>query len=197
VVGNGVEPEFFEVAEKSQGVSGEDAARPFILSVGGLNHLDGGDRVINVARLLLKKMPDLRLLVAGCQHDETMQRAAAELPNLTLLGYVKSDRLACYMRDALAFFYPTRYETFGMAAAEAMAAGAPIVTCRCAAVPEIVGEAAIYAQPDQPAAVLEAIRDLQSRAALRDHLICSGRRRAELYRWSACVDRLQQALEQS
>ncbi len=197
VVGNGVEPEFFEAAEKNHGISGEEAARPFILSVGGLNHLDGGDRIINVARLLLQKMPDLRLLVAGCQHDEKMKRAATELPNLTLLGYVTSDRLACYMRDALAFFYPTRYETFGMAAAEAMAAGAPIVTCRCAAVPEIVGEAAIYVDPDRPEAVLEAFGALQSRSVVRDDLICRGRQRAELYRWSACVDRLQQALEQT
>ncbi len=197
VVGNGVEPEFFEAAEKCHGASGEEAARPFILSVGGLNRLDGGDRVINVARLLLQKMPDLRVLVAGCQHDEKMKRAAAELPNLTLLGYVKSDRLACYMRDALGFFYPTRYETFGMAAAEALAAGAPIVTCRCAAVPEIVGDAAIYVDPDRPEAVLEAFGTLQSRSVVRDDLICRGRQRAELYRWSACVERLQRALQQS
>jgi glycosyltransferase involved in cell wall biosynthesis len=197
VVGNGIEPEFFEAAEKNHGISGEEVARPFILSVGGLNHLDGGDRIINVARLLLQKMPDLRLLVAGRQHDERMKRAAAELPNLTLLGYVKSDRLACYMHDALAFFCPTRYETFGMAAAEAMAAGAPIVTCRCAAVPEIVGEAAIYVDPDRPEAVLEAFGALQSRSVVRHDLICRGRQRAELYRWSACVGRLQQALEQT
>jgi len=194
VVGNGVETEFFEAAEKTPRASRVESARPFVLSVGGLNRLDGGDRVINVARLVQQKMPGLRLLVAGGQHDEEMKKAAAELPNLTLLGYVTSSQLADYMRGALAFFYPTRYETFGIAAAEAMAAGAPIVTCRCAAVPEIVGEAAIYVDPDRPEAVLEALEALQSRPALRDQLISSGRRRAEAYTWPACVSRLQHAL---
>jgi len=197
VVGNGVEPEFFQAAEKTLGASGEEPVRPFILSVGGLNRLDGGDRVIRVARLLLQKMPDLRLLVAGRQHDENLRKATLELPNLTLLGYVRSARLAGYMRDALALFYPTRYETFGMAAAEAMAAGTPVVTCRSTAVPEIAGEAAIYVDPDRPEEVLEAIGALESRSGLRDDLICRGRQRAASYRWSACVSRLQQALEQA
>jgi glycosyltransferase involved in cell wall biosynthesis len=194
VIGNGVEPEFFEAAKKPQGCSGEDSSRPFILCVGGLNHIDGGDRVINAADSLRREMPDLRVLVAGRQHEAEMMKAAAVLPNMTLLGYVKSERLACYMRDALAFFLPTRYEMFPGAAAEAMAVGAPIVTCRTAAVPEIVGDAGIYVDPDRPDSIVEAMAALQSRSALRDALIGRGHRRAEAFRWSACVSRLQQIL---
>jgi glycosyltransferase involved in cell wall biosynthesis len=196
VVGNGVEADFFEAAKKPRGCSGEASSRPFILCVGGLNHLDGGDRIIKAAHLLKWRMPDLRVIVAGCQHEEEMRKSAAQLPNVTLLGYVSSRRLACHMRDALALLYPTRYETFGIAAAEAMAVGTPIVTCRSTAVPEVVGDAAIYVDPDRPESIVEAMTALQSPSAFRDDLIGRGHRRAEGYRWSACVSRLQQALEQ-
>ena len=126
-----------------------------------------------------------------------MLRAAAELPNITLLGYVPAERLACYMRDALAFLYPTGYETFGIAAAEAMAAGTPVITCRSTAVPEVVGDAGIYSDPDQPESMVEALINLQSQPGLRDALIARGQQRAEEFTWSACVNRLQRALEKS
>jgi glycosyltransferase involved in cell wall biosynthesis len=115
---------------------------------------------------------------------------------MLLLGYVPSDRLALYMRDALALLFPTRYETFGIAAAEAMAAGTPVVTCRSTAVPEVVGDAAIYVDPDQPESIVEALMVLQSKPGLRDELIVSGRRRASAYTWPACVSRLQGALQE-
>jgi glycosyltransferase involved in cell wall biosynthesis len=196
VVGNGVAPEFFKAAEQSLGVSGEPTDRPFVLAVCGRNHLDGGDRILNVALQLRKQTPDLRILVAGSQHDDGLRAQAAGLPNMLLLGYVPSDRLALYMRDALALLFPTRYETFGIAAAEAMAAGTPVVTCRSTAVPEVVGDAAIYVDPDQPESIVEALMVLQSKPGLRDELIVSGRRRASAYTWPACVSRLQGALQE-
>ena len=195
VVGNGVEPEFFEAAKRAHGCSGEDHGRPFVLCVGGLNHADGGDRIIKAARSLLRESPQMRVLVAGRQHDQEMLKAAAVLPNLRLLGYVESSRLACYMRDALALFYPTRYETFGLAAAEAMAVGTPIVTCRSTAVPEIVGDAGIFVDPERSDSVVEAIASLQAQSTFRDDLIDRGRRRAQAYTWSAPVSRLQQVLQ--
>lgn len=195
VVGNGVEAEFFKAAEQPRGMSGEPADRPFVLVVGGLNCLDGGDRIVSVAAQLRKQAPELRVLVAGCQHADALKAQAAALPNMTLLGYVPSDRLVLYLRDALALLFPTRYETFGIAAAEAMAAGTPVVTCRCTAVPEVVGDAAIYTDPDQPETIVEALAAIQSDSSLRAGLIARGQTRAKNYTWSACVARLQKALE--
>lgn len=195
VVGNGVEPEFFRVADQTTGLSGEPNDRPFILCVGGLNYLDGGDRVIRLASLLLAKSLDLKILVAGNQHEEALRVAANNLPNLALLGYVPAERLAQYMRDSFVLFFPTRYETFGIAAAEAMAAGTPIITCRSTAVPEIVGDAALFVDPDNTEAVLEAVVALQAQVSLRENLTTLGKVRAQAYTWPACIARLQSALE--
>lgn len=195
VVGNGVEEEYFRAADLPRGLSGEPGDPPFVLAVGGLNYLDGGDRIVLLARSMLQRLPDCRILVAGRQHHESLRRQAMELPNVTLLGYQRSERLALYMRDAAALVFPTRYETFGIAAAEAMAAGTPVVTCSSTAVPEVVGDAGIYANPDEPESIVEALVELQTRSGLRGALIARGRERSQAYTWSACVSRLQQALE--
>jgi glycosyltransferase involved in cell wall biosynthesis len=195
VVGNGVEEVYFEAAGLPAGLSGEPGDRPFVLAVGGLNHLDGGDRILRFAQLLSQRQPDFRVLVAGRQHDEHLRRQAMEMPNVTLLGYQRSERLALYMRDAAALVFPTRYETFGIAVAEAMAVGTPIITCRSTAVPEVVGDAGIYANPDEPQSIVEALVELQIRPALRDDLIKRGRQRSQAYTWAACVSRLQNALK--
>ena len=195
VVGNGVEEEYFRAAELPRGLSAQPGDPPFALAVGGLNHLDGGDRIVLLAKLMLQRLPDFRILVAGCQHDERFRKHVMELPNVTLLGYQKAERLALYMRDAVALVFPTRYETFGVAAAEAMAVGTPVITCRSTAVPEVVGDAGIYANPDEPESIIEALVELQTRSGLRGDLIGRGRQRSQAYTWSACVSRLQQALK--
>lgn len=195
VVGNGVEEEYFKAADMPAGLSGEPGDRPFLLAVGGLNHLDGGDRIVRLARLMLQRLPDFRILVAGRQHEESLKRQAAELSNITLLGYQRSQRLALYMRDAVALVFPTRYETFGIAAAEAMAVGTPVITCSSTAVPEVVCDAGVYVNPDEPQSIVEALVELQTCAGLREELIERGRRRSRAYTWPACVARLQQAFE--
>ncbi len=196
VVGNGVEPEFFRAAHQAPGLCGEPPDRPFVLFVGGLNLLDGGDRIIEIASVLGREAPDLRVLIAGGDHTPELRAKSAACSNVHLLGYVHSERLAAYMKDSLALLYPTRYETFGIAAAEAMAVGTPVITCRSTAVPEVVGDAAIYVDPDQPEAIAEAVMALRSQPGLRNDLVSRGQQRAKSYTWGACVARLQRGLEQ-
>ena len=195
VVGNGVEEHFFTAAQDPAGVSGEPPERPYLLCVGGLNNLDGGDRVIKVARLLQKQLPEFRILVAGWQHNPVARAQAAELSNLQLLGFVESSRLAKLMRDAFALLYLTRYETFGIAAAEAMATGTPVITCRTTAVPEVVGDDGLYVNADEPEETLAAVRLLMEQPSYRERLIQAGRNRARAYTWAGCVERLCKALD--
>jgi glycosyltransferase involved in cell wall biosynthesis len=192
VVGNGIDPCFYEEGKKPD--IGLDSDSPYVLCVGGLNFLDGGDRAVAVAGLLRKVNSKIRILVAGRQHDKEKVALAKALGNVELLGYVPSDRLAPLMRNAIALLYLTRYETFGMAAAEAMAAGCPVVTCRSTAVPEIVGNAGIYVNPDQPHEAVDVIMDLSCNASKRAEYITRGKQAASKYTWEACVTRLQHAL---
>ena len=192
VVGNGVSPEFF-APSVDESTRSNDAA-PYILCLGGLNFIDGGDRILALAECMKRAKSPWRIKVVGNQHEPSLLEQARRTGLIDLPGYIPHGRLAGLMRHAVAFYYPTRYETFGMGAAEALAAGVPIVTHRCTAVPEIVGECGLYVEPDVPQTALDAIFSLCDGSALRSSLIERGRKRALQFTWDSCVMRLKQAL---
>ena len=194
VVGNGVEQDFFAAAELPSGVSGRPTDRPYLLCVGGLNEIDGGNQVIQAAQLLAITHPDIQIVIAGYQHEQKLLEKAQKLSNVELLGYVPAKALAPLMRDALALLYLTKYETFGIAAAESMAVGTPVITSGSTAVPEIVGDAGLYVT-DDPHDVMEKISMVINDDKLYKSLHTVSRRRAMAFTWQACVDRLHIALE--
>jgi glycosyltransferase involved in cell wall biosynthesis len=83
-----------------------------------------------------------------------------------------------------------------------MAAGLPVIACRSTAVPETVGDAAIYvdvsevgqASPPVTASLLSAIDTLRNSSS-RAEWIARGKARAAAFTWPACISRLATALE--
>ncbi len=57
---------------------------------------------------------------------------------------------------------------------EAMACGTPVVASRASALPEIAGEAALYAPPDDADAWASALRRVVEDAQLRERLRVAG-----------------------
>lgn len=194
VVGNGVEKVFSDMNHTSSERSVDHDKKPFLLCVGGLNTIDGGHELILTAKVLKDVAPDVQFLVAGWQHESELLKAANALPNIKLLGYVGAPQLAVLMRNAVALFYLTRYETFGIAAAEAMTVGTPVLTAGGTAVPEIVGDAGLYVSRD-PEEIMAAILRLLSDHSLGRSLAERGKLRAVNYTWEKCIERLGSALE--
>jgi len=102
--------------------------------------------------------------VGGLADIEPDFRAAA--PGIEILRLKLDDaalRLAYAGAEAL--LYPSRYEGFGMPVLEAMACGCPVVTCPNSSLLEVGGDAAIFVDPDDAAAMAEAIIALSDPAA--------------------------------
>lgn len=100
------------------------------------------------------------LVVAGDGPDRTAleAQAAASGAEVTFTGAVDAARLAELRAGAGLALVPSRFaETFGLAAAEAMGAGLPVVASRVGALPELVEPDGLVA-PGDPAALAAAIR---------------------------------------
>lgn len=91
------------------------------------------------------------------------------------------DRLRNLYARADIFVFPTRWDTFGIAAIEAMAAGLPIVASDLNALPEIVidGDSGVLVPQDDAAALAQAIDRLGQNPELRRKMGAEGRRLAE------------------
>jgi glycosyltransferase involved in cell wall biosynthesis len=82
---------------------------------------------------------------------------------------------------------PSRYEGFGLPCLEAMASGVPVAAAATSALPEVCGDAAVLADPEDPAALADAIARAR---AERDRLVPAGLRRAAGFTWGETARRL-------
>jgi len=121
-------------------------------------------------------------------HLEDRVRFAGDLAHDALAG--------CY--DAAdVFVLATRRETYGMAVAEALARGLPIVATRTGAIPALVGASAgLLVDVDDRRGLAEALRRVITTASLRAALAAGAReRRGQFPTWEHACRRMAQVLE--
>lgn len=88
------------------------------------------------------------------------------------------------MAGALALVMPSRFEGFGMVAAEAMAAGVPVVAARVDALPDVLGpDGGVLVPPEDAAATADAVARLLDEPRRRAALSAAARVRARRYSW--------------
>jgi len=95
--------------------------------------------------------------------------------------------LARLYRAASALVYPSYFEGFGLPPLQAMAQGCPVVSARAGAMPEVLGDAAIFFDPadvDDLSAAMARVLDDGCVAALRTR----GAERAAMFTWARTVD---------
>jgi glycosyltransferase involved in cell wall biosynthesis len=179
-------------AELSPERPAEGVAGSYALVVSRLAPEKGVDVAIDACRLA-----DTPLVIAGDgpERDALAARASAAASTVRFAGHVDDAELARLRADAAIALVPSRSaETFGLAAAEAMAAGLPVAASRVGALGELVEDAALVA-PGNAAALAEAItrisgdRGAGARARERVRAICApelvARSLAKIYDGSA------------
>lgn len=118
---------------------------------------------------------------------------ACALPGVVSIGEVGDDvrggsaRLRALYRGALALALPSYHETFGMPLIEAMACGTPAIAASASCLPEVGGDAALYAPPGDAGAWAHALSRVARDAALRADLSARGLERARRFDWSRCA----------
>jgi glycosyltransferase involved in cell wall biosynthesis len=117
-----------------------------------------------------------------------------------LLGTVPSAELGERLAGCHALVLPSRYEGYGMAVAEALHAGRPVIASAAGALAELVHHEldGLLVPPDDPAGLAWALERLLTDPALHARLSAGARARAaQLPTWDQAVLRFRQVLAAS
>lgn len=184
VIPNGVDSARFAVlpdptaARRSLGL---DADGPVVGMAGRLAREKGPDVFLRAARLVQRRHPDCRFLVAGeGPEGAALRRLAAGLGlegRVSFPGEVRDIAVALAAMDV--FVLPSRSEAISIALLEAMAAGRPVVAAAVGGVPEVARhrQTALLVPADDPYGMAQAVTDLLRDAALRQRLSRAARTR--------------------
>ena len=160
--------------------SGED--RVHLLAVGSIVPRKGYDLLV-AALAELKDLPWRLSVVGDPTRDEECSRALdRDIDRFGLrdrverLGAVSHEALAELYDSADLFVLPSRFEGYGMAFADAIAFGVPVIAARTGAIPETVpAQASILVPPDDVPALASVLRHLLENQAAREALRAQAR----------------------
>ena len=153
-----------------------------LLSVGAVVPRKGYD-VLVAALARLKHLP-WRLVIAGdCGRSvDTFRQLVADIAALglsdrvQLAGTVTAEELASLYASADLFVLPSRFEGYGMAYAEAIAHGVPVIGTNAGAIPETVpADAGVLVPPDDVDMLAATLQRLMNNPAERERLAAGAR----------------------
>jgi len=145
--------------------------------------------------------PELRLKIAGRPLDmdyyQQLQKLILELgleQKVSFLGSVDIEQLIELYQSCCVFVFPSTVETFGNPLIEAMACGTPIACSKTAAMPEVLGQAGLYFDPEKPDDIRDKLRNLISNPDLRDAYGADAEGRSHEFSWFKTMEKTKRVL---
>jgi D-inositol-3-phosphate glycosyltransferase len=171
-----------------------------VLFVGRIDPIKGIDTLVDAAEIILSRSssaPAPTFMIVGGDLDENgipfgplaeiaesiARRGIAH--NFRLVGSQPQDRLPVFYSAADVVAVPSRYESFGLVAVEALACGTPVVATRVGGLRFTIDEDATgyLVKPQSPEALAGAIETILNDESLRTAMSGASRPSVERYDW--------------
>jgi glycosyltransferase involved in cell wall biosynthesis len=166
----------------------------YVLSVGTLEPRKNLPRLLEAFASVAADRGDVTLVVAGPDGWGGSSAATAATASrlgdrVRLTGFVPQPQLAALYRGASVVCYPSLWEGYGLPVAEALGAGAPVVTSAGTATEELVaGGAGLAVDPRDVDAIAGAVASVLDDDDLADRLRAAGCERAARTTWERTAE---------
>lgn len=170
-----------------------------LVYVGGFNRHKNVLRLIESMPAILSSVPETRLLIVGRTTgarfwdnvEELRATAEGDLrtsDRIVFTGEITDKEMAELFAVADALVFPSLWEGFGLPALEAMSCGTPIIASDRASLPEVVGNAGLFFDPENTAALAAEVIQLLTSDALRRDLAAKALVRASQFTWGRAAE---------
>ena len=204
VAHNGVRDDFRPMAslEKDKFRHENTKGRPYLFFVGAMHprkniprlieaytafrHQAKGDPLLLLTGRMAWMTSDIRKAYDACDFKD----------DIIFTGHLDSTTLARYTSAASIICYLSLFEGFGVPVLEAMQAEAPLLCSNVSSIPEVAGDAALYADPQDVDSMSAGMLTLWNDRDLAKELVDNGRRQREHFSWDITAKKLWSALEE-
>lgn len=161
--------------------------KPFLLYVGNAYPHKNLERLCLAFEEVGKRKPDLSLVLVGGNDffHERLKKYVRDrnMEKVVFSGHVSDRELDVIYKNAQLYVFPSLYEGFGLPPLEALNKGTPVVSSGRTSMPEVLGSAAIYFDPENIQSMTEAIEKILNDKKLADDLVELGGQRVEMFSW--------------
>lgn len=191
VIHSGVDSAFQQVTDQSRlaevrakyGIAGD-----YLIYTGIYKPRKNHTGLLKAFRWFLEHGPRAQLVIAGPMGDGEvlLRKLAAELGianEVVFTGYVNESDLPALYSGARVYVCPSLYEGFGFTVLEAMACGVPVVCSKETSLPEVAGDAALFADARVPAEFGAAMHRVFFDYGLSAALTENGRKNLQRFSW--------------
>lgn len=160
------------------------------------NHIN----LLKALVIVLKKIPDINLVLVGSNKNGSrhiMQFIQdSHLQNhVTTLGFVKNEEVVYLYKKATALIMPTYFGPTNIPTLEALQLGCPVAVSNIYAMPQQLGRAALYFNPDSAEEIADCIFRLWTNENLRQQLIENGYKKGKQWGEEQFSKRLYKIIE--
>lgn len=154
----------------------------------------------NVLRLLQaftifkqKQRSNMKMLIIGryAWNSEEIKNAIETHPfkeDVIHYNYMLVDELCHVIAAAYALTFVSLFEGFGIPVLEALQCHIPVIASRCSSIPEVAGNAAIYADPENIQSIADAMRNIYKDEHLRNELIQNAKVQVAKFSWEKSAE---------
>jgi glycosyltransferase involved in cell wall biosynthesis len=168
---------------------------PYLLYVGNAYPHKNLERLLEAFKAVRSSHPETNLVLAG-KDGVFYQRLKAVVPDgVTFRPNPTDSELASLYQGAKGYVFPSLSEGFGLPPLEAMSFSVPVAAAKSSCLPEILGEAATYFDPEDTQDISRAMKRLLSDENLREKLIAGGKEQIKKYSWHDMAKEIQTIYE--
>jgi len=176
------DPKLLEIKKKY------DLPCKFIFFLGNIEPRKNIASIVAAYKNLTSKNTDLEkyeLILAG--NISPLCQKIVEKEKLKTCGYIeREDRPYVYNLASL-FVYPSFFEGFGLPVLESMACGTPVIASNSSSISEVAGKAAILIDPNRPAELAQALKNILTDEKLYNKMKRRGLTQSQKFNWKKCA----------
>jgi len=170
-----------------------------LVYVGGFNRQKNVLNLLKAMPEVIARRPNAHLAIVGCTSGKGFWDNILELQHFVethalLRQHVHftdriSDReLVELLNGAIALVFPSLWEGFGLPAVEAMSCGVPVLASDRGSLPEVVGDAGLFFDPESTFAISECLVRFLSDDNLQRNLAKTALQRAKAFSWTRAAE---------